>query len=186
MQRKRQRILEAIEQSKNQPLDRLITALGIRGVGEVVSGTLADHYRDLDALNQTSLEDLENIPGIGPNIAQAIIDWFNRSSNQQVLQKIKESGVWPSVEMKTEADPEDLQLAGLVFVLTGKLSGYTRGEIKEIIQSSGGKVVGSVSSKTDYVLVGEDPGSKRDKAQELGIKIISEDEFNEMIKDFID
>ncbi|MGB2955733.1 MAG: NAD-dependent DNA ligase LigA [Anaerolineales bacterium] len=183
-EKKADNLLEAIAQSKNQPLDRLITALGIRGVGEVVSGTLAEHYRDLDALNQASLGDLESIPGIGPNIAQAIIDWFNRSSNQQVLQKIKDSGVWPSVEMKTEADLEELQLAGLVFVLTGKLIGYTRGEIKEIIQSSGGKVTGSVSSNTDYVLVGEDPGSKLDKAQELGISIISEDEFSEMIKDF--
>lgn len=185
-EKKADSLLEAIEQSKNQPLNRLITALGIRGVGEVVSGTLADHYRDLDALNQASLEDLENIPGIGPNIAQAIIDWFNRSSNQQVLRKIKESGVWPFVENKTDLDSEDLQLAGMVFVLTGKLHGFTRGEIREIIQSSGGKVAGSVSSKTDYVLVGENPGSKRDKAQELGTKIISEDEFKEMIKDFID
>lgn len=185
-EKKADSLLEAIEQSKNQPLNRLITALGIRGVGEVVSGTLADHYRDLDELNQASLEDLENIPGIGPNIAQAIIDWFNRSSNQQVLRKIKERGVWPFVEKKTDLDSEDLQLTGLVFVLTGKLHGFTRGEIKEIIQSSGGKVAGSVSSKTDYVLVGENPGSKRDKAQELGTKIISEDEFKEMIKGFID
>jgi DNA ligase (NAD+) len=185
-EKKADSLLEAIEQSKNQPLKRLITALGIRGVGEVVSGTLTDHYRDLDELNQASLEDLENIPGIGPNISQAIIDWFNRSSNQQVLRKIKESGVWPFVEKKTDTDHEDLQLTGLVFVLTGKLHGFTRGEIKEIIQSSGGKVAGSVSSKTDYVLVGENPGSKHDKAQELGTKIISEDEFKEMIKGFID
>jgi DNA ligase (NAD+) len=185
-EKKADNILQAISQSKSQPLNRLITALGIRGVGEVVSGTLAENYKDLDALSQASLEELENIPGIGPNIAQAIIDWFNRSSNQQVLRKIKESGVWPSAETKTEADLEDLPLAGLVFVLTGKLEGYTRGEIKEIIQSSGGKVTGSVSANTDYVLVGEDPGSKRDKAQELGINIISEDEFKEMIKDFND
>ncbi len=182
-EKKADKLLEAIEQSKNQPLDRLITALGIRGVGEVVSGTLADHYRDLDALNKASLEDLENIPGIGPNIAQAIIDWFNLSTNQQILRKIKESGIWPSVEIKTEAALEDLPLNDLVFVLTGKLKGYTRGEIKEIIQSAGGKVTGSVSTNTDYVLVGKDPGSKRDKAQELGINIISEDEFREMIRD---
>ena len=183
-EKKADNLLEAIEQSKNQPLDRLITALGIRGVGEMVSGTLADHYRDLDTLSQASLEELEDIPGIGPNIAQAIIDWFNRSSNQQVLRKLKESGVWPSVEIKTEADHENLLLTGLGFVLTGKLTGYKRGEIKEIIQSLGGKVTGSVSSNTDYVLVGEDPGSKLDKAQELGINIISEDEFREMIKDY--
>ncbi len=183
-EKKAENLLEAIAQSKNQPLDRLNTALGIRGVGEVVSGILARNYRDLEALNQASLEDLENIPGIGPNIAQEIIDWFNRSTNQQVLRKLKENRVWPSVETKTEADLEDLKLAGLVFVLTGKLKSYTRGEIKELIQSSGGKVTGSVSANTDYVLVGDDPGSKYDKAQEQGINIISEDEFRAMIKDF--
>jgi len=185
-EKKADNLLLAISQSKSQPLNRLITALGIKGVGEVVSGTLAENYKDLDGLSQASLEELENIPGIGPNIAEAIIDWFNRSSNQQVLRKIKESGVWPSAETKTEGALEDLPLAGLVFVLTGKLEGYSRGEIKGIIQSSGGKVTGSVSANTDYVLVGEDPGSKRDKAQELGINIISEDGFKEMIKDFND
>jgi len=183
-EKKADNLLEAITQSKNQTLNRLITALGIRGVGEVVSGTLAGNYRDLDALNQASLEDLENIPGIGPNIAQAIIDWFNRSTNQQVLRKLKVNGVWPSVETKIEADLEDLKLTGLVFVLTGKLKSFTRGEIKEIIQSSGGKVTGSVSANTNYVLVGDDPGDKYDKAQELGINIISEDEFRAMIEDF--
>ncbi len=88
------------------------------------------------------------------------------------------------LRLKPKQDLKDLKLAGLVFVLTGKLKSYTRGEIKEIIQSSGGKVTGSVSANTDYVLVGDDPGSKHDKAQELGIKIISEDEFRAMIKDF--
>lgn len=181
--KKADNLLEAIIQSKNQTLNRLITALGIRGVGEVVSGTLAGNYRDLDALNQASLEDLENIPGIGPNIAQAIIDWFNRSTNQQVLRKLKVNGVWPFVETKTEEDLDGLKLAGLVFVLTGKLKSFTRGEIKEIIQSSGGKVTGSVSANTNYVLIGDDPGAKYEKAQELGINIISEDEFRAMIKD---
>ena len=183
-EKKADNLLEAIEQSKKQPLDRLITALGIRGVGEVVSGTLSDHFYDLDELGQVALEDLENIPGIGPNIAQAIIDWFARFSNQQVLARLKESDVWPSSDKTSDQDSRDLPLTGLVFVVTGKLKNHARGNIKEIIQEAGGRVTGSVSSKTDFVLVGEDPGSKRDKARELGIKIISEPEFNEMIINF--
>jgi DNA ligase (NAD+) len=184
-EKKANNLLEAIEQSKNQPLARLITAVGIRGVGEIVSGTLTDHFIDLHELGQATLEDLENIPGIGPNIAKAIIDWFARYSNQQVLLSLKESGVWPSSDKTSNQISGNLPLAGLAFVVTGKLKEYSRGNIKQIIQEAGGKVSGSVSSKTDFVLVGEDPGSKRDKAQELGIKIISELEFKEMIIDFI-
>jgi len=183
-EKKADNLLEAIEQSKKQPLNRLITALGIRGVGEVVSGILTDHFIDLHELGQAELEELENIPGIGPNIAQAIIDWFARYSNQQVLVRLKESGVWPSSDKTDSQISGNLPLAGLVFVVTGKLKEYSRGNIKQIIQEAGGRVTGSVSSKTDFVLVGEDPGSKGDKAQELGIKIISELEFNEMINDF--
>jgi len=184
-EKKANNLLEAIEQSKNQPLARLITALGIRGVGEIVSGTLTGHFIDLHELGQATLEDLENIPGIGPNIAKAIIDWFARYSNQQVLLRLKESGVWPSSDKTSNQISGNLPLAGLAFVVTGKLKEYSRGNIKQIIQEAGGKVTGSVSSKTDFVLVGEDPGSKRDKAQELGIKIISELELKEMIIDFI-
>ena len=176
-------MLEAIELSKTQPLDRLITALGIRGVGEVVSRTLNDHFVDLHELGQATLEDLENIPGIGPNIAQAIIDWFARYSNQRVLVKLKESGVWPSSDKIGSQISGNLPLTGLVFVVTGKLKEYSRRNIKQIIQEAGGRITSSVSSKTDFVLVGQDPGSKRDQAQELGIKIISELEFKEMIND---
>ncbi|MCJ7717340.1 MAG: NAD-dependent DNA ligase LigA [Anaerolineales bacterium] len=183
-EKKADNLLEAIERSKDQSLDRLLTALGIRGVGEVVSGTLTGHFRNLHELNQASIDDLENIPGIGPNIAQAIIDWFQRSSNQQVLDNLKERGVWPSSEKTDDQDSGDQPLSGLIFVVTGKLNNYTRGNIKEIIQNAGGRVTGSVSSNTDFVLVGEDPGSKRDKAEELGIKIISEIDFNEMIFEF--
>jgi DNA ligase (NAD+) len=183
-EKKADNLLEAIEQSKNQPLDRLLTALGIRGVGEVVSGILTDHFIGLHELGQAELEDLENIPGIGPNIAQAIIDWFARYSNQQVLVSLKESGVWPSSDKTDSQTSGNLPLTGLAFVVTGKLREYSRGNIKQIIQEAGGRVTGSVSSKTDFVLVGEDPGSKRDKALELGIKIISELEFKEMINDF--
>ncbi len=179
--KKADNLLEAIKQSKNQPLDRLITALGIRGVGEVVSGTLTNHYQDLHALNQATVEDLENIPGIGPNIAQGIIDWFNRSSNQEVLQKLQERGVWPTLDINETGVTGDQPLADLSFVLTGKLQKHTRQEMKDLIQSAGGRVTGSVSAKTNYVLVGENPGSKRDKAVELNLNLISEDELVELI-----
>jgi DNA ligase (NAD+) len=183
-EKKADNLLAAIEQSKKLSLDRLITALGIRGVGEVVAATLTAHYSDLDMLSQASIDELEAISGIGPNIAQAIIDWFNRISNQDLLQKLKENGVWPVVDRRSAVEPDDLPLSGLSFVVTGKLQGFTREEIKELIQTSGGRVTGSVSAKTDYLVAGEDPGSKLSKAQELGIKIISEEGLVELIKGF--
>ena len=179
--KKADNLLDAIQQSKDQPLARLITALGIRGVGEVVAGTLAARFGSLDALEASTHADLENIPGIGPNIAQAILDWFDLDGNQAVLKALKAQGVWP--EARTDlSQPDQAQLLqGKVFVLTGKLEGYTRGALKELLTSLGGKVTGSVSSKTDYLVVGEDPGSKLIKAQELGIPILSEEDLEELL-----
>ena len=177
--KKAENLLEAIQNSKTQPLDRLINALGIRGVGEVVAGILAAEFQSLDALADASLDDLEDIPGIGPNIAQAILDWFDREVNQRVLASLRNSGVWPVAQGRQL--PGDQPLAGTVFVLTGKLEGYTRNELKETLQELGAKVTGSVSSKTDYVIAGEDPGSKLAKAQELNVKVLSEDELQELL-----
>ena len=180
-EKKAENLLAAIEESKSQSLDRLITALGIRGVGEVVASILADTFGDLENLGRASLVDLEAIPGIGPNIAQQILEWFKRSNNQSVLSELKRSGVWPTQQVIDRTETESLPLAGKSFVITGKLTGYSRTDAKDLIQSHGGRVVGTVSSKTDYVLVGEDPGSKYDKAQELGIPILSETDFNELV-----
>ena len=177
--KKAENLLEAIQNSKTQPLDRLINALGIRGVGEVVAGILAAEFQSLDALADASLDDLEDIPGIGPNIAQAILDWFDREVNKRVLASLRNSGVWP--EAQARQLPGDQPLGGTVFVLTGKLEGYTRNELKETLQELGAKVTGSVSSKTDYVIAGEDPGSKLAKAQELNVKVLSEDELQELL-----
>jgi DNA ligase (NAD+) len=176
-------LLQAIESSKRQPLERLITALGIRGVGEVVSGTLVSRFRDLDELGQASYESLENIPGIGPNIAQAIVDWFQKSTNQELLNNLREAGLWPQAESEVNGESDQGPLQGLSFVLTGKLEKFTRSEMKKWIQSFGGRVVGSVSSKTDYLVVGEDPGSKINKAQDLGVTILSEEELLSLIPD---
>ncbi len=180
-EKKADNLLAAIEESKTGSLDRLITALGIRGVGEVVASILADTFGDLDKLGSASLVDLEKIPGIGPNIAQGIVDWFKQSNNQNVLNELKKSGVWPTKKILVQADAEFLPFNGKSFVITGKLTGYSRLEAKELIQSQGGRVIGSVSSKTDYVLVGEDPGSKFDKAQQLGITVLSEKEFIDLM-----
>jgi DNA ligase (NAD+) len=176
-------LLQAIEDSKGQSLERLITALGIRGVGEVVAGTLGSHYRDLDELSQTRYEKLETIPGIGPNIAQAVLDWFDQPSNQELLNSLKLSGLWPQTELPDPKKADEGPLADLSFVLTGKLKGFTRDEMKKMIQSSGGRVIGSVSSKVNYLVAGEDPGSKMEKAQELGIPILTEEALLNLISD---
>lgn len=177
--KKAENLIEAIQNSKEQPLERLINGLGIRGVGEVVAGTLADEFLSLDALADASLDELENVPGIGPNIAQAILDWFDREVNQRVLASLQDSGVWPVAQARHQQG--ELPLAGTVFVLTGKLESYTRNELKEVLQGLGAKVTGSVSSNTDYVVAGEDPGSKLDKAQELNVEVLSEDELQKLL-----
>jgi DNA ligase (NAD+) len=175
-------LLDAIARSKSQPLNRLITALGIRGVGEVVARTLADRFGSLDALQKAQYEDLDDIDGIGPNIARAILDWFDIEGNQNILASLKSSGVWPTLEV---IDPDQASTSPLdekSFVLTGTLAAYTRSELKEILQSLGGKVIGSVSKKTDFIVVGENPGSKYTKALELGITILSESDIISMIQ----
>ncbi len=152
----------------------------------MVASTLAEHFGNIDALEASHLEDLEGIPGVGPNIAQAILDWFDRAGNQRVLSALKEQGVWPEIEVDLSGEEKPKPLLGKTFVLTGKLESYTRGELKELLVSMGGKVTGSVSSKTDYVVVGEDPGSKFTKAQELGLTILSEEKMGELLASFAD
>lgn len=176
--KKVENLLESIEASKQQPLSRLIYALGIRGVGEVVGADLARYYGGMEALAQTSLEELESIEGIGPNIAQAIVDWFAHDSNQKVLKKLKAAGMWPIVEESEITGPQPFE--GLTFVVTGTLPNFSRTEAKEFIESHGGKVTSSVSSRTTYVLVGEGPGAKFTKAQELGINILDEDQLRDL------
>jgi DNA ligase (NAD+) len=173
-------LLSAIETSKERPLSRLLTALGIRGVGEVMAADLARNYSDLDQLSQASIEDLTKIEGVGPNIAQAIVDWFARSGNQLVMSKIRKAGVWPVSERSNDSGATDLVFAGKTFVVTGTLQGFTREGIKEFIEGRGGKVTDSVSKKTDYLVLGENPGSKLDKARSLGILILDEHSLRQL------
>jgi DNA ligase (NAD+) len=178
--KKADNLLTAIAASQIQPLSRLLTALGIRGVGETIAADLTHHYPDIEALSHTTTEELEAIEGIGPNIAAAVVDWFTRPANQQVLVKLREAGVWPRAEIQPVDANQPQALAGLSFVVTGTLSGFTRPEIKTFIQENGGKVVGAISKKTDYLVAGEKAGSKLTKAQSLGVEIISADDLRQM------
>jgi len=166
-------LISAINSSKRQPLTRLIIALGIRGVGEVVAADLTRYFTSLDLLGNASLAELQNVEGIGPNIAGAIVDWFGRERNRVVLAKLKMAGVWPLAD-NTQTSTGKGTLAGMTFVVTGSLQGFSREGIKEFIQSYGGKVTDSISRNTNYLVVGENPGSKLDKARELGISILDE------------
>lgn len=171
-EKKADNLLGAIGQAKGQSLNRLIAALGIHGVGEVMSNDLARAFGNLSALSKTNADELQQIEGLGPNIAESIVDWFKRPANQKVLKKLKSAGVDPM--MKKEERKKDGKLTGLTFVVTGTLPNFSRDDAKEFIESNGGKVTDSVSKKTSYLVLGENPGSKFDKAKSLGVKIIDE------------
>jgi DNA ligase (NAD+) len=179
--KKADNLLESIEASKQRPLPRLINALGIRGVGEVGAGDLARAFQDLSRLSQATLEDLQRVEGIGPNIAQAIVDWFARPANQQVLQKLRKAGVWPRQELERAELAGARPLEGLIFVITGALVDFTRQSVKEFIEAQGGKVTDSVSNNTNYLVCGENPGSKLDKARALGVSVIDEDGLRRLV-----
>jgi len=171
-------LLSAINTSKSQSLSRLITALGIHGVGEVSAGDLASHFGNLDSLSKAGVDDLQQIEGIGPNIAEAIVDWFGRKANQKVLEKLKKAGVNPTFNVQRSTLNDSL--AGLAFVVTGTLPTLSREGAKEFIESNGGKVTDSVSKKTSYLVLGENPGSKLEKARSLGVKVIGEEELRKL------
>ncbi len=179
--KKAENLLDAIADSKDRSLDRVISALGISGVGGTLAATLAGNFRDLEALASASLEDLQSIEGIGPNIAQAIHDWFQMDGNQRLLSKLKAAGVWPQADGQA-GEEGPMALRDLTFVITGTLPSLSRREAKELIERHGGRVTGSVSGNTDYLLLGESAGSKLDKARELGVRQIDERALREMIE----
>jgi DNA ligase (NAD+) len=182
-EKKADNLLSGIESSRSQPLSRLLNGLGIRGVGEVMAADLARNYPDLDSLSRATSEDLQQIEGVGPNIAQAIVDWFARPANQQILEKLCAAGVWPRIQQPlTSQMAIQSPLEGFTFVVTGTLPGFSREEVKEFIQSHGGKVVDSVSKKTSYLVMGETPGSKFYKAQELGVPILDETGLRNLVR----
>ncbi|MBR1863489.1 MAG: NAD-dependent DNA ligase LigA [Ruminococcus sp.] len=172
-------LISAIERSKSNPLDRLIFGLGIRNIGSASAKLLCDRFGDLDAIMSASAEEIADIDGFGDIMAQSVYSAFHEEHMLSLIQRLRDHGVNTSYE-KAAADD---RFAGLTFVLTGTLPTMKRDEAKSIIEKFGGKASGSVSKKTSYVLAGEEAGSKLTKAQSLGIKIISEDEFREMIKE---
>lgn len=174
-------LLAAIAQSRQQPLNRLLAALGIRGVGEVAAADLARHFVDLDAIAAASAEELQTIEGFGPNTATAIADWFARPANAALLVKLKAANVWPVSLPSTAHGPSSPgPFSGLTFVVTGTLPTLSRDGVKEFIEAHDGKVTDSVSKKTSYLVLGEAPGSKHEKAISLGVKVIGEEELRKL------
>ncbi len=171
-------LMRAIENSKEAGLARLLCAFGIRQVGQKAAKVLASHFSDLDGLMAAGEEELTAIPDIGGITAGFIINWFSNPQSRDLIEKLRRAGV----SFLSKEEKKDDRFAGLVFVLTGTLSRFTRDEAGAIIESFGGKSSSSVSKKTSYVLAGENAGSKLSKAESLGIKIIGEEEFEEMIK----
>lgn len=171
-------IYTSIQQSKNRPLNRLLTALGIRHVGKETADILAGEFQGLDDIASADLDVLAKIDGIGEIIAKSIYDFFRNENNVKMIEELKHIGVNPVSSVKPKSD----KLSGKVFVLTGTLQNMTRDEAGEIIKSHGGKTSSSVSKKTSYVLAGENAGSKLEKAQNLGVIILTENDFLEMIK----
>jgi len=161
----------------------LITALGIRDVGEVSARNLSIHFPSLDLLAAASKDELQTVEGVGPNIAAGIVDWFSRERNRKVLEKLRQAGVWPKgtegaagAQRGAPSGP----LSGMTFVVTGTLPTLSRDGVKEYIESHGGKVTDSVSRNTSYLVLGEAPGSKYQKAQALGVKVIGEEELRKL------
>ena len=173
-------LIQALETSKQTTLPRFIFALGIRQVGEATAQALANHFGDLGSLRKAKPEVLENVPDVGPVVAESIVTFFKQSHNREVIDHLIKSGMrWDDIEVKPVAE---MPLSGQTFVLTGTLSSMTRIDARSRLQSLGAKVAGSVSKKTSYVVVGADPGSKATRAEKLGVKILSENELIELLK----
>ncbi|HSB27825.1 MAG TPA: helix-hairpin-helix domain-containing protein, partial [Pyrinomonadaceae bacterium] len=174
-------LLEQIEASKSRDLGNLIYALGIRHVGERTANILAQHFGSLSALANSTTEELDDIPEIGLTVAESVRDWFDDDGNRQLCDRLRAAGVKTELDKKS-GEELDERFIGKQFVLTGKMESYTRDEARALIEARGGRVNSSVSKKTDFVIAGEDAGSKLDKATELGVTVLDEEAFNRMVK----
>lgn len=172
-------ILASIENSKQKPFDKVLYAIGIRHVGDRTAKILARHFKNVDNLMAAGQEEIENVREVGPKIAESVYDFFHSKPNLQLIDRLRKAGLTFEAE---ETGNASSKFEGLTFVLTGTLEKYKREEAQAIIESMGGKVSSSVSKKTNFVLAGAEAGSKLDKAESLGVKVLSEDEFEKMIK----
>jgi DNA ligase (NAD+) len=172
-----QNILDEIENSKKLPLERVIYGLGIRMVGERTAQFLAEHFGSMEALESAGVEELQNVNEVGPRIAESIVEFFSIAANRKLVERLREAGL----KLLGQKKQRGTKLVGKTFVLTGTLAHFTRDEAKKMIEDAGGKVTGSVSKKTDYVVAGTDAGSKLDKAKELGVHVIDEKEMQRIV-----
>jgi DNA ligase (NAD+) len=163
-------LLEAIEAAKSRPIDRLLNGLGILGLGNTGGRALADAFGSIDAIAAASAEEIASIEGIGPIVAGSVREYFDRPETKELIEKLRAAGVKFEEKRKKITGP----LVGKTFVITGTLDGWSREEAKELIEARGGKVTSGVSKKTDYLVSGESPGSKLDKANELGVEVLDE------------
>jgi DNA ligase (NAD+) len=175
-------LVEEIEKSKTRGLTPFLFALGIRHVGERAATVLASRFKSIGALMEADPETLESVYEIGPKVAESLTVFFRQERNRRLIGELRELGVVMQVSPRAESGAPGKKLTGTTFVLTGTLEGYSRDDARELIESLGGRVSGSVSRKTSYVVAGKDPGGKIDKARELGVPILSEEGFREMIE----
>ncbi|MGK7920881.1 MAG: helix-hairpin-helix domain-containing protein, partial [Trichodesmium sp.] len=183
-QKSASKLVEAIATSKEQPWGRVLYGLGIRHVGSVNAELLTQKFPTVEELVKAKGTDIEAVYGIGPEIAQAVEQWFGVPANQILVERLKAAGVTMEARESTinVVEKSSVLLEGKTFVLTGTLPNLKRDEAKNLIQNAGGKVTGSVSSKTDFVVVGEDAGSKLEKAEKLGIRQLNEQQLLELLE----
>ena len=172
-------LLQNLEKAKSQPLWRVLVALSIRHVGPTAARALAEHFASLPAIAEASVDELVKADGVGPTLAEAVVEWFGVDWHRGIVDAWAAAGVRMEDE-RDESVPRTLE--GLTLVVTGSLENFTRDSVKEAIIARGGKASGSVSKKTDYVVVGESPGSKAEKAEQLGVPILDETGFEKLLE----